>query len=54
MGDRNEQETCYICDRETDRDDFCAGCQEWICKECDLDRPAEPHEPDSHRHYAGD
>ncbi len=54
MGDPSTREDCYICDRPTEPDDFCPGCQEWICKECDTLRPAEPHEPNTHRHYAGD
>jgi len=54
VGDPNEREPCYICDRPTGDDDFCLGCREWICKECDPKRPAEPHEPDSHRSWAGD
>ena len=54
MGDPKEREDCYICDRPTEPDDFCAGCQEWVCKECDPARPPEPHDPNDHRHYAGD
>lgn len=48
------KEDCYICDRPTEDDDFCPGCQEWFCKDCDEERPAEPHEPGAHRRYAGD
>ncbi len=54
MGDPNNREDCYICDRPTELDDFCDGCQEWICKECDPVRPSEPHDPNAHKHYAGD
>lgn len=54
MGDPNTREDCYICDRPTEADDFCLGCQEWFCKECDEARPPEPHDPSEHRHYAGD
>jgi hypothetical protein len=54
MGEPNVRETCYICDRPTDANDFCPGCQEWICKECDEERPVEAHEPDTHKSWAGD
>ena len=54
MGDSNTKEDCYICDRQTEPGDFCVGCQEWICNECDSLRPQKPHDPNTHRHYAGD
>jgi hypothetical protein len=54
LGEPDEPEDCYICDRPTGPGDFCPGCREWICGECDAVRPPEPHDPNDHRHYAGD
>ncbi len=42
----------YICDLcSVDRcnsGDFCYGCEEWVCNECDVGNVWGPHNPEDH------
>jgi hypothetical protein len=40
---------CYFCDAECDEDDFCYGCGNYICSECDQIEQIRHHLPDDHR-----
>ena len=39
---------CYFCNREVGEDDFCFGCQQYICDKCDDSEQAGDHEPEDH------
>jgi hypothetical protein len=31
-----EYDYCRVCDKLCNEDDFCYGCKEYICEECDF------------------
>lgn len=42
-------EICYVCGDEVDEEnDYCAGCDQYICEACDGVLPPDPHDPDIH------
>jgi hypothetical protein len=39
---------CYFCGCPCQEDDFCSGCDEFICDDCDETHPMGPHDPEDH------
>ena len=41
---------CYLCGGEVDKEDYCHGCEKYICEECDGggDFPIGEHKPEDH------
>jgi hypothetical protein len=41
---------CYLCGGEAEEADYCHGCEEYICEECDegKDFPIADHKPEDH------
>ena len=40
---------CAICGDDVEPEDFCYGCREYICEECDNHPPACDHTLDDHK-----
>jgi hypothetical protein len=40
---------CYFCDREVTEDDFCLGCENYICNLCDENEVAGDHTVEDHK-----
>jgi hypothetical protein len=43
---------CYFCEDPCDQDDYCFGCQQFICKGCDkrgLEMPFAAHDIEEHK-----
>jgi hypothetical protein len=40
---------CYFCHREVSEDDFCFGCDEYICDKCDINEVGGDHLVEDHK-----
>jgi len=40
---------CYFCGREVTDDDYCCGCQQYICDKCDDGAQVGDHEAEDHK-----
>ncbi len=45
------EEKCYFCNKPTTQEDFCYGCQQYICEECNTnaDLPFGKHKVEDHQ-----
>lgn len=40
---------CYFCGKHCTEEDFCYGCQQYICEDCDETGIMGSHDPEDHR-----
>lgn len=43
---------CHFCEEPCNQDDYCYGCREFICNQCDkrdMELPFEPHDVEKHK-----
>ncbi len=40
---------CYFCQESTDGNNWCFGCEVFICGKCDQIEPLWPHKPEDHK-----
>lgn len=40
---------CYFCNREVSEEDYCYGCREYICDDCDEMIPVGRHKVEDHK-----
>jgi len=44
-----KKDGCALCKGPVDNDDYCFGCQHYICANCDTGLPVVDHDLDDHR-----
>ena len=40
---------CYFCGKPCDKEDYCFGCGEYVCSNCDETSPFGSHDVEEHR-----
>ena len=40
---------CYFCGKEVTEDDYCYGCKEYVCEECNETDPWGSHDVEDHQ-----
>lgn len=40
---------CHFCARSVNEEDFCYGCQTYVCDDCDEEVPLGPHQAADHK-----
>ena len=49
MTENEKMKTCYFCGKDCDEGDFCHGCQQYVCSDCDETGVFGSHDVEEHR-----
>lgn len=50
MTEESETGKCYFCSKDLTKDNYCYGCKEFICENCDTETiPFGRHHPSEHK-----
>lgn len=44
-----KESTCVLCHGVANEEDFCCGCEQVVCEDCDVSAPFGSHDPEDHR-----